>query len=102
VRSCRPRAFSADRTLDTSTLTVSQLREVIYTAYADETRPGLLIMVTSFGFKHGIPTDADLVFDVRFLANPHYEPELKARDGRDSLVASFVHADPAPPPSRRR
>jgi RNase adapter protein RapZ len=72
---------------------VSQLREAIYAAYAEETRPGLLITLTSFGFKHGIPTDADLVFDVRFLTNPHYIPELKALDGRDPHVAAFVHKD---------
>lgn len=84
----------ADRVLDTSTLTVSQLREVIHVAYAEEARPGMLITVTSFGFKHGVPGDADLVFDVRFLVNPHYVPELRLRDGRDPEVATYVHADP--------
>ncbi|MCS6774987.1 MAG: RNase adapter RapZ [Chloroherpetonaceae bacterium] len=84
----------ADRVLDTSTLTVSQLREVIHVAYAGEPRPGMLITITSFGFKHGVPGDADLVFDVRFLVNPHYVPELRSRDGRDPEVATYVHADP--------
>lgn len=83
----------ADRMLDTSTLTVAQLRDAIHVAYAEETRPGMLITITSFGFKHGIPNDADLVFDVRFLINPHYVPELKARDGRDPHVAAYVHQD---------
>jgi len=54
----------------------------------------LNIIVESFGFKHGVPTDADLVFDVRFLANPHYVPELKGLTGMDSRVSTYVHNDP--------
>lgn len=84
----------ADHIIDTSTFLIPQMRDAIHSAYAQDTRPTLLIMVTSFGFKHGLPVDADLVFDVRFLANPHYVADLKPLDGRDPRVATFVHHDP--------
>ena len=86
------RALS-DSVLDTTPFSAMQLRDAIYSAYARDSRPGLLITITSFGFKYGLPIDADLVFDVRFLANPHYVPELKRHDGREVEVADFVHAD---------
>ncbi len=54
---------------------------------------GLIITVTSFGFKWGLPLDADLVFDVRFLINPHYAQELRAYDGRDQPVREYVMND---------
>ncbi len=84
----------ADRILDTSALTPWELRDHLHSTYSQDTRPGLLVTVTSFGFKHGLPLDADLVFDVRFLANPHYVPELKGMTGRDAEVAAYIHADP--------
>ncbi|HZP81885.1 MAG TPA: RNase adapter RapZ [Chthonomonadaceae bacterium] len=88
----------ADRILDTSALTGAQLREAIHAAYAEESRPGLLVTITSFGFKYGLPIDADLVFDVRFLANPHYVAGLKTLDGRDPRVARYVQQDPLTAP----
>ncbi len=87
----------ADKILDTSALTIMQLREAIYAAFAGASRPGLLVTITSFGFKYGLPIDADLVFDVRFLANPHYVPALKMLDGRDIRVANYVKQDPLTP-----
>jgi len=95
------RAF-ADSILDTSTMTANQLRDTMHTNYAPQSRPGLLVTVTSFGFKHGLPIDADLVFDVRFLSNPYYIPELRGHDGRDIEVADYVHADPLTEPFARR
>jgi UPF0042 nucleotide-binding protein len=92
----------ADRVIDTSTLSAVQLRELMHTNYTPDTRPGLLVTVLSFGFKHGLPIDADLVFDVRFLTNPHYVAELQARDGRDAEVAAYVHADPLTQPFAAR
>ncbi|HLV79308.1 MAG TPA: RNase adapter RapZ, partial [Chthonomonadaceae bacterium] len=92
----------ADMVVDTSALTPMQLREAIHAAYADESRPGLLVTVTSFGFKHGLPIDADLVFDARFLINPHYVPALKGLDGRDARVAAYVHADALTAPFQQR
>ena len=84
----------SDRVIDTSAMTSAQLRDLLHSSYAQDTRPGMVVMVTSFGFKHGIPTDADLVFDVRFLANPHYRPDMRKRTGRDAEVSAFIHADP--------
>ncbi|HLK55011.1 MAG TPA: RNase adapter RapZ [Chthonomonadaceae bacterium] len=84
----------ADHIFDSSALTPAQFRDVLHAAYAQDTRPGLLVTVVSFGFKYGLPVDADLVFDVRFLTNPHYVPELKPLDGRDARVAAYVHNDP--------
>jgi UPF0042 nucleotide-binding protein len=55
---------------------------------------GVQIAVVSFGFRHGLPREADLVFDVRFLRNPHYDPALRALTGRDPSVAAHVQADP--------
>jgi RNase adapter protein RapZ len=88
----------ADRVLDTSEMSSAQLRDAMHEAYAQDTRPGLRVTVTSFGFKYGLPIDADLVFDVRFLRNPHYVPELKRMDGRSEEVARYVHDDPLTAP----
>jgi UPF0042 nucleotide-binding protein len=88
----------ADQVIDTSALSATQLRHLLHATYAPDSRPGLLVTVISFGFKHGLPVDADLVFDVRFLDNPHYVPELKGLDGRDAPVADYVHRDPLTQP----
>ncbi len=86
---------AADHIIDTSSLTVHQLKERLVEAYATR-RAGsaLAVSVVSFGYKHGIPYDADLVFDVRFLANPHFVDALRALDGRDAPVADFVFSHP--------
>jgi UPF0042 nucleotide-binding protein len=81
----------ADKIIDTSTLTVHQLKDVIIQhAYRSVRTERMRISVLSFGFKHGIPLDADLVIDVRFIPNPHFVPELKKLDGRDERVSQFV------------
>src|ERR1700752_2802420 len=81
----------ADRILDTSALTVHQLKDRLVELYvAPKARPGLATSLVSFGFKHGVPFDADLVFDVRFLPNPHFVEALRPLDGRDSRVRDFV------------
>ena len=85
----------ADRTLDTSALTVHQLKDRLVELYvAPKARPGLAISLVSFGFKHGVPFDADLVFDVRFLPNPHFVESLRPFDGRHERVRAFVLDDP--------
>jgi UPF0042 nucleotide-binding protein len=85
----------ADRIVDTSALTVHQLKDRLVEFYvAPKTRPGLAPSLVSFGFKHGVPFDADLVFDVRFLPNPHFVDELRAFDGRDERVRTFVLGHP--------
>lgn len=81
----------ADKIIDTSTLTVHQLKDVIIQhAYRSVRTERMRISVLSFGFKHGLPLDADLVIDVRFIPNPHFVPELKKLDGRDERVSQFV------------
>lgn len=83
----------ADRIIDTTGLTVHQLKERMVAAYAVPREAGALtVSLVSFGFKHGLPYDADLVFDVRFLPNPHFVPSLRANDGRDARVAEFIFA----------
>jgi RNase adapter protein RapZ len=85
----------ADRIIDTTTLTVHQLKERLVELYGTPApRDGLTVSLVSFGFKHGIPYDADLVFDVRFLANPHFVAGLRALDGRDAAVADFIFTAP--------
>lgn len=85
----------ADRIIDTSQLTVHQLKELLVEIYGREgVRPTLSVALVSFGYKHGIPYDADLVFDVRFLPNPHFVDGLKSLDGRDPAVKEFVMSPP--------
>ncbi len=85
----------ADRIVDTSALTVHQFKDLLIELYGPgRARPPLSTSLVSFGFKHGIPIDADLVFDVRFLPNPHFVDHLRPRDGRDPEVREFVMKDP--------
>jgi UPF0042 nucleotide-binding protein len=84
---------SADLVLDTSLLNVHELRAKVSAAFSDDTgQAGLQLTVLSFGFKYGLPVDADLVADVRFLPNPHWVPELRPHTGRDAAVRDFVLA----------
>ena len=82
---------ATDRIIDTSALTVHQLKDRLVELYvAPKARPGLATSLVSFGFKHGVPFDADLVFDVRFLPNPHFVESLRPLDGRHERVRAFV------------
>ncbi len=87
---------SADRVIDTSDLSANGLRGMLLAEFALEPdkNQGLTITVTSFGFKYGLPLDADLVFDVRFLVNPYYVDDLRPFDGRDARVEKYVMRDP--------
>lgn len=81
----------ADNVIDTTTKTPKQHRQEIVNIFGDsEKQPGLGISVMSFGFKYGVPLDADLVFDVRFLPNPFYIEELRSHTGLESCVSEFV------------
>lgn len=81
----------ANKILDTSNLTPSQLQGLLRETLELEATPTKVqVHVLSFGFKHGLPPDADLVFDVRFIANPYYVPELRRLTGLDAAVAKFV------------
>lgn len=81
--------------IDTSDLKANALREWVRQFIEIEPGQGLTLMFESFGFKHGIPLDADLVFDVRCLPNPHYVPELRALTGKDQPVIDFLDAEAA-------
>ncbi|MEN8041697.1 MAG: RNase adapter RapZ [Actinomycetota bacterium] len=83
----------ADVIVDTSRLNVHQLRDKLRDAFADlESVPAMRVAVTSFGFKRGTPRVADLMFDVRFLPNPHWEPDLRPQTGLDDPVRDYVFA----------
>ncbi len=84
----------ADKVIDTSDLEPTCLKSQIVNYFgADTADVGMIITVTSFGFKWGVPLDADLVFDVRFLINPYYAQELRPYDGRDQPVEEFIMGD---------
>jgi RNase adapter protein RapZ len=85
----------ADTLIDTSTFNVHELRADILARFGreDETRR-LLVSCLSFGFKNGVPLDADMVFDVRFLPNPHFVPEFRKKTGLDPKVAAYIRGFP--------
>ena len=86
----------ADEIVDTSDLNVHELRQVFLALSRDRRRRGRLVLTyESFGFKHGLPVGADLVFDVRFLPNPHFVPELRPLTGRDRAVVAFLNRQAA-------
>jgi len=89
----------ADLVLDTTAMTVHELRSVLAEHFRAPGDPGVLaVSIVSFGFKHGVPPSIDLCFDVRFLANPHFVPELRPRTGRDPDVARFIEEGSATGP----
>jgi UPF0042 nucleotide-binding protein len=83
----------ADEIIDTSDMTVHELRQFFMNLSRDRSQARLVITLLSFGYKHGVPVDADLVFDVRCLPNPHFVPTLRRRTGRDRAVAEFMERD---------
>ena len=84
----------ADKVIDTTHLTVKDLRDTLHSLYGGSVT-GMLVHVTSFGYKYGVPPAADLVFDVRFMENPFYIPALRPKTGRDAEVIDFVLGHPA-------
>ena len=84
----------ADKVIDTTYLSVKDLRDLLHSLYGSGT-PAMLVQVTSFGYKFGLPPAADVVLDVRFMENPFYIPELRDKDGRDAAVRDFVLGHPA-------
>jgi UPF0042 nucleotide-binding protein len=84
----------ADLVIDTSNLNVHQLTDKIAEAFGTAQTTSMRATVISFGFKYGIPVDADLVADMRFLPNPHWVPELRPLSGRDAEVAAYVMKQP--------
>ena len=92
----------ADLVIDTSDLTAADLRRRIADALGQTPEQRLTLTLQSFGFAHGLPRNADLVFDMRFLANPHWDPVLRPLTGEDARVAAHVEADPAYAPAVSR
>ena len=86
----------ADKVVDTGDMDSHELRNLLLSEFslAHDKNQGLIVTVNSFGFKYGLPLDADLVFDVRFLVNPHYIDDLRPYDGRNQLVEEYVMRDP--------
>lgn len=92
-----PLRENANLVLDTTHLTPGQLRNRVTDHLSDPSAPDtphLQIHLTSFSFKKGVPRDADLVLDVRFLQNPHYDPDLRPLTGQDSNVGAYIQQDP--------
>jgi RNase adapter protein RapZ len=85
----------SDVVIDTSKLSVSDLQAEIRLQFRTDRAAGMNIAISSFGYSRGIPHNADMVFDMRFLRNPHWDPALKSLTGLDDVVAQFVAADPA-------
>ncbi len=85
----------ADHIIDTSKLNVHDLKELVRSHFQAASKAAqIVVYVTSFGYRHGVPADSDLVFDVRFLPNPNYIPEYKDRTGRDPRVARYIRSFP--------
>jgi len=83
----------ADLVIDTTALNPGDLKRLLHGHFALGAAPGITIFVTSFSYRHGLPRDADLVFDVRFLRYPHYVAGLRPLTGRDAPVGAFIEAD---------
>jgi len=94
-RLLEPVLNAADLVLDTSRMSVHELRELINRRVGKRPRDRMSVLFESFGFKHGIPGDADFVFDARSLPNPYWEPTLRALTGRDEAVVRFLEAQSA-------
>jgi UPF0042 nucleotide-binding protein len=88
-----PISQSADLFIDTSQTTLHQLRDLIRQRVVRANAHSLSLLFQSFGFKHGIPVDADFVFDARCLPNPHWQPELRRLTGREQQVIDFLEGD---------
>src|SRR5690606_6149062 len=85
----------ADPIINTGKFNVHDLRATIHETFGAEAKENsILVQVSSFGFRHGVPTDSDLVFDVRFLPNPNYIPEFKEKTGKHAGVARYIRSFP--------
>ena len=94
-RHLKPIRAIADLVIDTSKFNVHELRSHLTDRFQQKTTgKNILVSCASFGFKHGVPEDADLVFDVRFLPNPHFVPEFRPLTGKHPRVAKYIHSFP--------
>ena len=94
-RHLKPIRAIADLVIDTSKFNVHELRAHVTEQFRQQASDkNILVSCVSFGFRHGVPEDADLVFDVRFLPNPHFVPEFRPLSGRDARVAKYIRSFP--------
>jgi UPF0042 nucleotide-binding protein len=84
----------ADMVIDTTRFNVHELRQFVIRRFQSRTRRPLMVSVVSFGYRYGVPVDADLVFDVRFLPNPHFVARLRKYSGKDAKVARYIRSFP--------
>jgi UPF0042 nucleotide-binding protein len=89
-----PLKAAADVVIDTSDLSIHDTRRIVAGHFGLDRTPDLGVFVASFSYRKGLPRDADLVFDVRFLRNPHWDPNLRPSTGQDRQVAAYIEADP--------
>jgi UPF0042 nucleotide-binding protein len=89
-----PMSGNADLFIDTSRTNVHQLRELVMDSVGRKEASGFSLLLRSFGYKHGIPADADFVFDARCLPNPYWQPELRAQTGLDKKVVEYLEQQP--------
>lgn len=90
-----PLREAADELIDTTGWATNELQALLRDRFGDSARRGTTLTVMSFAFARGVPREADLMFDMRFLRNPHWDPQLKPRTGLDPEVAAYIAADPA-------
>ncbi|MBM3554155.1 MAG: RNase adapter RapZ [Alphaproteobacteria bacterium] len=90
-----PLAERADLVIDTSRTRAADLRTILAVRFTPRQAPRMTVTVLSFAFRNGLPREADFVFDLRFLRNPHYDSALRPLDGRDPAVGAHIEADPA-------
>ncbi len=83
----------ADLVIDTTELSIHDLRRTVEGHYNIENKQKLTVSLVSFGFRNGIPRDADIVMDVRFLKNPHWDKKLKAKTGKDAAIGKYIEQD---------
>lgn len=88
-----PLRNEADHVIDTSLLSIHDLRRLIIGHYRIDNAVGLTLFITSFSYRHGVPREADLVFDARFLTNPHWDTQLRPLTGKDEAVANYIKRD---------
>ena len=85
----------ADMVIATTAFSANELQQMIREQFAPKEGPDITVTVTSFGFSRGMPPVADFVFDMRFLDNPHWDPQLRPQTGQDAAITAFIRRDPA-------
>ncbi len=97
-----PLRAAADELVDTSEISTNDLQASLRRSFGDATGTGTTLTIMSFGFSRGVPRDADLLFDMRFLRNPHWDPELRPKTGLDPDVGAYIVEDPTYAEAKQR